>query len=333
MSTNGLRKQLAENPTAFEFFQAVRLLGRLSAHRRTVGDFVDPAEEEIRFSVPASIAFPASEIQEVNPQPDGPLRVAVNFMGLTGPLGVLPYHYTLSVADRLRERDRTLRDFLDIFHHRIISLFYRGWEKFRFPVAYERHERDPITRHVADLVGVDTRAAAERPAFRPEALLFYAGLLLPQQRSALALEQMIEDFFDVPVEIEQFVGGWYTPAQESQCVLSDDERAAGRLGIGALVGDAIFDRQVKVRVRIGPLERGRYREFLPGGAAHRALMQLTQFFGGEAFEFELQLVLAREQVPGCVLGSDEGEGLPLGWNTWIRTAPFTRDPNDTLLTL
>lgn len=333
MSTNGLREQFVENPTAFQFFQAVRLLGRLSPERRTVGEFVDPAEEEIRFSVPPSLAFPASEIQSVESQEDGPMRVVVNFMGLTGPLGVLPYHYTLSVAARLRERDRTLRDFLDLFHHRIISLFYRAWEKFRFPVRFERNREDPITRHVADLVAVNLRPASERSALRRETLLFYAGLLLPHQRSAAALEQMLEDYFDVPVEIEQFVGGWYTPAQESQCVLTDDDRAAGRLGVGALVGEAIFDRQVKVRVRIGPLEQERYREFLPGNSAHRELMELTRFFGGEAFEFELQLVLAREEVPACVLGSEETDGLPLGWSTWIRTSPLTRDPDDTLLTL
>lgn len=328
-----VREQILRDPTAFQFFQAVRLLSRLRPDKRTVGDFVDPAEENIRFSVPASISFPASEIQAVESPPDAPLRVVVNFIGLTGPLGVLPYHYTLTVADRLRERDRTLRDFLDLFHHRIVSLFYRAWEKVRFTVVYERGEEDPVTRHVADLVGIGLRAPSERPGLRRDTLLFYAGLLLPQQRSALALEQLLGDFFGVPVEIEQFVGGWYVPARENQCVVTDDERAAGRLGLGALVGDAVWDRQVKVRVRIGPLAREAYQEFLPGGGAYHELRELTRFFGGEAFDFELQLVLAREQVPPCVLGTDDGEALPLGWNTWIRTAPFGRDPDDTLLTL
>jgi type VI secretion system protein ImpH len=331
--TGDLREQILQDPTAFQFFQAVRLLSRLSPDKRIVGDDVDPAEEGMRFSVPASISFPASEIQAVESRPGAPLRLVVNFMGLTGPMGVLPYHYTLAVADRLRERDRTLRDFLDLFHHRIISLFYRAWEKVRFPVVYERGEEDPVTRHVADLVGIGLRTASQGPNLQRDTLLFYTGLLLPQQRSALALEQLLEDFFDVPVEIEQFVGGWYVPARENQCVVSDDERAAGRLGLGALVGDAIWDRQVKVRVRIGPLAREPYQEFLPGGSAYQELRELTRFYGGEAFEFELQLVLSREQVPGCVLGTDDGEALPLGWNTWIRTAPFGRDPDDTLLTL
>jgi len=331
------RAGMTRNPTAYEFFQAVRLLGLWSPERRQVGDFSDPTDEAVRFSVAASLGFPASEIQAAEELPDGRLRLTVNFMGLTGPQGVLPYQYTLLVGERVQRRDRGLRDFLDIFHHRILSLFYRAWEKSHFPVAYERDGRDPVTRHVRDLVGLAAEppadASAEPPARDASALLFYAGLLLPQQRSALGLEQMIEGVFDVPVEVEQFVGEWYTPMGETQCVVSDDERAAGQLGRGALVGDAVWDRQAKIRVRLGPLSRARYEEFLPGGRAHEELRQLTRFYGGEALEFGVQLVLARDEVPPCVLGADDGDGLLLGWSTWVRTGPPTRDPDDTILTL
>jgi type VI secretion system protein ImpH len=328
-----VRTNLLRDPTAFQFFQAVRLLGLVSPGKHQVGEFVDPADEAVRFSVPASLAFPPSEVRSVEDVPDGPLRMTVNFMGLTGPQGVLPYHYTLLVAERLLKRDRGLRDFLDIFHHRILSLFYRSWEKSHFPVVYERGHQDPITRHVRDLVGVGGDATPDQPQPHRDALLFYAGLLLPQPRSALGLEQLLEGFFGVPVAVEQFVGEWYTPAGETQCVVSDDDRVAGRLGSGALVGDAVWDRQAKVRIRIGPLARERYEAFLPGGAPHEELRQLTRFYGGGALEFEVQLVLARADVPSCVLGGGEGEGLPLGWSTWVRTAPPTRDPDDTILTL
>jgi type VI secretion system protein ImpH len=333
VTASEVRADLTRDPTAFEFFQAVRLLGLASSGKHQVGDVADPAEEPVRFSVPASLAFPPGEIRSVEDPSGGPLRMTVNFMGLIGPQGVLPDHYTQLVAERLQKRDRGLRDFLDIFHHRILSLFYRSWEKSRFPVAYERSGRDPLTRHLRDLVGIGGAATADSPAPYRGALLYYAGLLLPQPRSALGLEQLLEGYFDVPVEVEQFVGEWYRPAGETQCVVSDDERVAGRLGAGALVGDAVWDRQAKARIRLGPLSRKRYLEFLPGGAAHQELRQLTRFFGGDALEFGAQLVLARDDVPPCILGADAGEGLPLGWSTWVRTAPPTRDPDDTILTL
>jgi type VI secretion system protein ImpH len=327
------RAALARDATAYQFFQAVRLLGLWSPGKRQVGEFADPLEESVRFSVAASLAFPASEIQTVEELPDGALRMTVNFLGLTGPQGVLPYHYTKLVSERLQKRDRALRDFLDIFHHRILSLFYRSWEKSHFPVGFERDGRDPITRHVRDLVGMGGEPAAGDAARRGDPLLFFAGLVLAQPRSALGLEQLLEGVFDVPVEVEQFVGAWYTPVGETQCVVSDDERVAGRLGGGALVGDAVWDRQAKVCLRLGPLSRTRYEEFLPGRPAHEELRRLTRDYGGEALEFGVQLILARDDVPPCVLGGEDGEGLPLGWSTWVRTETPTRDPDDTILTL
>ncbi len=333
--TSELEYQLGHNPTPFDFFQAVRILERWLKDRKQVGQFVDPAEESVRFGVRTSISFPPSEIETVEFTPGGPVRMVVNFMGLTGPQGVLPYQYSLLVAERLRGRDRALRDFLDLFHHRSISLFYRAWEKHRFAVGYERDRQDRFTRHVAHLAGLDVEAPSGRPDedSRRRALLFHTGLLLPQQRSALALEQMIEDTFEVSADIRQFIGDWYQLSLDLQCVVTDEDGVAGRLGQGAVVGDAIWDQQAKVRIRIGPLSRSRYDQFLPGGSAYTELQQLTRFFSGEGFEFELQLVLAREDVPACVLGADEGEGIPLAWGTWLRTTPFGRDADDTILTL
>ncbi len=331
--TGDRRADLARDATAYQFFQAVRLLGLWSPGKRQVGEFADPLEESVRFSVAASLAFPASEIEEIEQLPDGALRMTVNFLGLIGPQGVLPYHYTQLVAQRLQKRDRGLRDFLDIFHHRILSLFYRSWEKSHFPVGFERDGRDPISRHVRDLVGMAGEPPAGAEARPGDPLLFYAGLLLAQPRSALGLEQLLEGVFDVPVEVEQFVGEWYTPVGETQCVVSDDERVAGRLGLGALVGDAVWDRQTKVRLRLGPLSRARYEDFLPGGAAHEELRQVTRYYGGEVLDFGVQLVLARDEVPPCILGGEDGDGLPLGWSTWVRTETPARDPDDTILTL
>src|SRR5215467_3646565 len=112
---------LASDPTRFAFFQAVRLLQRARARATHVGGYGSPSAEAVRFRAHASLSFPASEIQSLDFPPDSPPEMAVNFMGLTGPLGVLPLHYTAFLCDRIRDRDTTLRDFLDIVHHRLIS--------------------------------------------------------------------------------------------------------------------------------------------------------------------------------------------------------------------
>jgi len=327
-------ERLAADPTSFGFFQAVRLLERQHPDRAPVGQFADPADEVARFQVPPTLAFPASEIQALDQAGDGPARMQVNFLGLTGPQGVLPHHYTQLVVERMRARDPALRDFLDLFHHRMISLFYRAWEKYRFPVAYERNQQDRLSEHLADLIGLAPPRPNEHRWVRRETLLYYASLIASRQRSALALEEMLQDYFEVPVSVQQFVGAWYPLSHEDLCFLSEEPPpGAATLGDGVPAGDEIWDQQARVRLRIGPLRRERYEEFLPRGNAYKALRELTHFFGGDGFDFELQLILDRQDVPAVALGGEDGEGLPLGWGTWLNTRPLDRDPDDTLLTL
>lgn len=328
-----LQKEILEEPTSFHFFQAVRVLERLFPDRRRVGQFADPKEEVARFGANTNVHFPASEIQTLDLEPHGQIKLTVNFLGLNGPLGILPLYHSLLVAERVRARDRALRDFLDIFNHRLISLFYRAWEKNRFAIAYERERSDPVTEHLRDLIGLGMESVQDLLSVPDESLLYYAGLLGQQARSAAALEQMLEDYFDVPIEVEQFVGGWYPLAAETQCALGDEESASSQLGTGAVAGNEIWDQQGRIRLRIGPLSRRQYDDFLPEGSAYETLRTLTRFFSEERFNFEIQLVLAKEDVPGCVLGGEGEEATPLGWTTWMRSVPLSRDAEETVLNL
>jgi len=328
-----LEREILEDPTSFEFFQAVRVLERLFPDRSRVGEFAEPKEEVARFAANTAVAFPASEIQTLDIEPDGQLKLTVNFMGMTGPLGVLPLYYSLFVAERARARDRASRDFLDIFNHRFVSLFYRAWEKNRFAVAYERDQSDRVTEHLADLLGLGAERVRNLFAVPDESFLYYCGLLGLAGRPAVALEQLLEDYFQVPVEVGQFVGGWYPLAKGTQCMLGDEASAASRLGIGTVAGDEIWDQQARVRLTIGPLSRRQYDEFLPAGSAYEQLRALARFFSEDRFDFEVRLVLAREEVPACVLGDESGAATQLGWCTWIRSTSFSRDADETVLIL
>lgn len=322
---------LRSDPHAFEFFQAVRLLERLAPDRAPVGRFDDPDNEVARFGVTSSLAFPASEIQELELNDDAPSRIRVNFMGLTGPLGVLPHPYSILVLERLRARDTALADFLDLFHHRIVSLFYRAWRKYRFAAAQEDGAEDQLRERLLDLIGLGLDAYRNKMPFPDEVLLFRAGLLAPQPRGAAALTQLLQDYFRVEVDVQQFVGSWYPLARTDRCAIGEEEEAANILGQGAIAGDEVWDQQSRVRVRLGPLDRARYESFLPGGDGHRAISALLRFYSHDQFEFELQLVLSADAVPGVVL--DGREDARLGWSTWIRSEPRPRAADETVLTL
>jgi type VI secretion system protein ImpH len=130
-----LGHELLEDANSFEFFQAVSLLQRLRANMRPVGHFSSPENEVVRFRINQRLGFPASQIQKLEVKGDAPAEMMVNFMGLTGPLGILPYTYSELILERARAKDYSLAAFLDIFNHRAISLFYRAWQKSRFPVT------------------------------------------------------------------------------------------------------------------------------------------------------------------------------------------------------
>jgi type VI secretion system protein ImpH len=326
-----LTEELQEDPNSFGFFQAVRILQDARPDREKVGRFVDPTREAVRFGVQRGIGFPASEIQALDAEGDRPARMRVNFMGLIGPMGVLPHHYTLLASERGRARDSAYGDFLDLFHHRLISLFYRAWEKTRFDRHAEEGE-DPLRAHLLDLVGAGVPEQRAGLPFEEDALLYYAGLLSAATRSAVALQQLLEDYFEVPVEVREFEGGWYGLPERDLCELGDDSGSASRLGRGAVVGDEIWDPQSRVRIRIGPLELAEYERFLPSGDSFERLRGMTRYFSNEEQEFELQLVLAQSSVPGFVVGNDAWE-QPLGWSTWLSSGQFARDADDTIIRL
>jgi type VI secretion system protein ImpH len=326
-------KLLADDACSFEFFQAVALLQRLRDDTGNVGGFAAPEDEAVRFSANPRLGFPASEIQQLTMQGDKPAEMMVNFMGLTGPSGVLPYVYSELILERLRAKDTSLAAFFEIFDNRAISLFYRAWERSRFQVNYAMGMRDLFSRYLLDLLGLGTEGLRDRQNIEDEALMPFICLLAMQSRSAQSLEQVLAAYFEVPVEIIQFSGGWYSIDPSTQCSMGEREAMSCQIGVGAVVGDAVWNRQSRARIRIGPVPLETYREFLPDGSAFSGVRAITRFFSNDCVEFELQLVLERSDVPTIHLDSDAAAPARLGWTAWAKTKPMGIDPDDTILAL
>jgi type VI secretion system protein ImpH len=256
-----------------------------------------------------------------------------NFFGLLGTAGILPTFYTAVAIERLIARDETFRDFVDIFQHRVLSLFYRAWEKYRFAIPYERQNEDSVSPILADLIGLGTEGLRSRQEVADEDLLGYAGLLGQVPRSMSALQQILADYFSVPVEVIPFSGTWRKIEPAAISRLSETRSRYEQLGMGTVLGDEVWDEQSVVRVRIGPLRLDQYRQFLPDGDAFRPLRAIQKFFCGEDFDVELQLVLDRRDVPRCGLGVEDQIEPRLGWISWMFSKPLDRDPDETILRL
>lgn len=322
MEQRALDKVLFDEPYRFEFFQAVRLFEKVFPERKVVGGEALPADEIVRFRSRIAMDFPSSEVHEIIDSTDEMtderrIEVLVNFMGMVGVSGVLPAHYTELVLDRIRHRDRALWAFLDIFTHRSVSMFYRAWAKYRFPVGYERGN-DAFTSYLFDFVGLGTKGLRGRMSLEDEALLPYAGLIAQKPHSSNALGNILGDYFGVPAQIRQFFGQWLPLGEKDVTLIG---RQNGSLGVTAVVGTSVWDQQSKFRVRLGPLTFNQFYAFLPTGSGHDAMNSIVRFMSGVEFDFDVQLRLLGKQVPGCVLTTRAARRPMLGWTSFLKTQP------------
>jgi type VI secretion system protein ImpH len=330
-----LAERLFSEAYRFDFFQAVRLLERLYPKRQRVGrGDTAPADEVVRFRTRPSLAFPPSQLYSIAARngdaahaaeapPPEPVEMTVAFMGLTGPLGVLPDFYTELVAERARQKDKTLWEFLDLFNHRLLSLFYRAWEKYRFPIGYERDRADAFTEYLFHLIGLGGRELRGDQLHLPDrSLLFYGGLIMQRPHSANAVEAIISDYFKVPARVEQFAGQWLELEEDEQTRLG---AANHELGVSAIAGTRVWDDQSKFRLLLGPMKFTQFISFLPPGQSFKPLTGLVGFLVGQEFDFDVQLALHAAEVPACHLTTQPDTQPRLGWTTWLKTRDFARD--------
>lgn len=345
---------LFADPRRFEFFQAVALLERAAAdtawvdhsspYLEPVGRDAEPRREAVRFRAEQTRGFPGTEIADLTAtHADGPPEMTVSFLGLTGASGVLPTHYTDTVieATRRNRASPALRNFFDLINHRAVSLFFRAWRKYRLPVAYglvPAGADDPITAALFALIGFGTDGLRGRLGFDDQTLLRYAGPLSHRPRPAVGLEAMLADDLGLPVTVEQFRGAWIAVRLEDQTRMPDRANPDGRfcrLGVDTVIGDRVWDVQGGFRLRLGPLRYRDFLEALPGGVIPLRVARLTRLYVGPDMSFDLQVVLAREDVPPLRLDPGDGPEAPrLGWNTWLPAdGGFRRDADDAVFTL
>lgn len=328
------------------FFQTVRLLelhtrwsrpGTLSLASAHIGTDTRPEDESVRFHVTLGLRFPGAEISSlVWPEKTRKPDLHVAFFGLTGPMGALPSFYSETLITRKRMRDTAMIDFYDLFNHRSISLFYRAWAKYRLPIAFERAPKalgDPISQFLLALLGLGAEATRNRQSIGDSALVRLSGHLSKRVRSAIGLRQVLEEEFGLPVEVQELQGSWISIDPADQTRLPDVMHPKGsyaQLGVSTVVGASVWDCQNRFRVRIGPLSLEQFRTFFEAHGLREKFIDLTRFYVGPGQDFDLRLVLKREQVPATQLGMAINASH-LGQTTWLLSDSALRDRDDPIL--
>ena len=324
----GLPADVGERVHAYGFHALLRLYEARRVGGPRLGRSLRPGQDGIRLGQEPGVTHAASSLAAFEAGVDGRAdRLIVHLFGLFGPDGPLPLHITEQARDRQRNHgDATLRRFVDVFHHRMISLFHRAWADVRPTASFDRPWEDRFGEYVGAFIGLSTPGLRDRDAMPDLTKLHFAGLLGGQTRHADGLGAILSSFFTVPVRVESFIGGWLSLPMEDVSRLGDGARTAA-LGGTAMLGARVWSRQHKFRLVFGPLTLGEYERLLPGGGSFHRLVPVVRNWAGDALAWDVNMVLRRDEVPPVRLGR-QGR---LGWTTWLMPRPVARDAADLFL--
>lgn len=322
-----LIKALQERPGRFAFFQALRMLS-LTEGKGSV-------PKRLRFRTPPDLVFPRTEILAVSgldqPETAGvPLDMEVGFMGMTGPLGVLPASYTELIQDRrLHHQDRSFHAFADLFSHRAISLFAQAWLKYRPHLGLEQGRVQGLSQHLLDLSGLAVRAESSLQALTGIAgtVLHFCGPIGRRPLPSTTVRRVVEGYFGVPARLEQFVLRWIEVAEGDLTRLGGSTTEG--LGAGAFLGQRQRDAQTGIRLVLGPLTGAQFQDLLPGGQGAKDLRDLMYRMVGPTVCCEVRLILKQADVPEPRLKG----GLGLGRDLWLCSRPAGSDRDDPVYVL
>lgn len=359
--------EICDEPWKHDFFQALRHIECARLESPRIGTSKRLADDPVRFGQFISLAFATSALEKPpswEKQRGSVRKLLVRFTGLTGPHGPLPLRLTEFIRNRARgvadpdlygtqrlsaldlaqqssdisatstttdrtARDNTLVEFLDVFHHRMISLFYRAWSVAQKTVDMDRDEDRTFAEWIASLFGMglpEMDGLDSIPTWRKVA---FAGHLSNPTRHPSGLEGVLRDAFRMPVEVISLVGHWIRIPADQQSWTGRHPKTGlqcenAMLGVNCVVGARIWDRPMKFGVRLGPMTFAQFQQFQSGQLFHRQLHDWIAFYTRQQFFWEAAIVLKKEEVPQIKLG----QSGRLGYTTWLSSVPFKRDPDD-----
>lgn len=321
-------EELRRHPYRYDFFQALRLLENANIDRPRWGQSSHPWEDAVRLGQRPSMAFAASTLAAVEPGHNGqPACLLSVFFGLFGPNGALPIHLTELAYERFyQDKDETFARFMDVFHHRMLSLYYHSWAVAQPTVNFDRPEDDRFKDRVGAFLGQGFSAFKDRDAMPDLVKRFFCGHLSSQSRHVEGLTSLVSHFFELPVEIEEFVGQWLQLTEDLRCHIGWSTEL-GVLDVSATIGSRVWVRHLKFRLIIGPMKLSQYQRFLPGGNSLDRLIAVVKNYIGDELIWDVNLILKKEEVSTVELGR-QGQ---LGWSSWLAVESPEEDARDLCL--
>jgi len=323
-------KQIISQASQIDFYKAVFIIENQLKKRgldyRHVGYDSNPKQELIKFTATQKFGYPGNAItklEEIGFE-DGMHKVnmQVSFMGLTGCSGALPQFYSELVMQRLRYKDTTMRDFYDMFNHRLISLYYRAWKKYKPSLNHVNKDRnrDPYTQILGLLSGGYN-----------EHQLHFSGLYSRKIRNAFDLKNVLSSYLGCEVSIKQMVGQWHELKEQEQTRLASQALYEGqhaRLGVDTMIGNKVWDVSSNIEIHIKSDDSDKAKQLLPKGPLFEIANKITKDYVGNAINFRLVIESNFQNLGAAKLSKNECQ---LGANSFLSVQDNKLKSNPTKL--
>lgn len=295
----------------YALFPLLRRLEAIHSDSPRLGERGPAAKERIRLRPNTSLGFPTSEVVHLEHVGAYETRsfVTTNLPGLYGSGSPLPRSYAHQILLDQDEQPQQ-REFLDLLlHHRVYSLWYRGWKRQRYEQGFASQGTDVLSRALLDVIGLRPETPPEQIGVSPVRLLRYLGLLMGRARPLSGLEVLLQEETALPLRIEQLPKRWRTLSPEHWCRLSADPQRGGTLGRDIVIGARRIDRLGAIRLHIGPVSYAQLQSLWFGGALHRQLVALCRFYLRQPLDLILTIRVPASEIPRTRLGAHGAGGL------------------------
>jgi type VI secretion system protein ImpH len=300
---------------SYEFFQAVRIIENTLEDNPPIGTQFHLKFDLVKFNQNPGLKYFTSDINRcrINKKKEK-IEVITNFVGLLGTNGVMPYFLTEHILEQLRNKNLALLDFLNIFHHRMISFLYRAWAINNQIVSYEKGKYDYFSSYLCSLTGHNYKLHNTNSSLHYDFKLYFAGHFIQAAASEEVIESIIREYFNIPASVEPFVAQWLELPEDSLVELGLSENT-GTIGRNTFMGDKIWNCTSKFRVILGPMSAERYNSLLPGTKSFTQLREIIKLISPVELQYDLQFIIEADEVP-FIDGSFPSQ---LGYNSWLLT--------------
>jgi type VI secretion system protein ImpH len=317
--TTSVVQHLFNHPYDFNFLQAVRLFQKLTPNGNMIGTTLNPSDDPVSFVGRYTYSLPSSDLYRIQ-MVDNKIVMEVNFWNLAGPHGPLPNPLSEKVVERIREGDFILKDFIDIFNHRLLSIYYRIAQKYSFVLSPKNSIQTPTGHMLCAVTGIDPTQSSYL-SLPTAALAQYAGIMWQRPRSAAGLEQILSDYFQVSISVEQFVGAWVDINRRQRSFMGKRRGRNHKLGHTTFLGKRFWQSGHHFIVHVGPLTSEEFHRFVPTGAAYIEMCDMIKFYAPIELTFQLKMALKDgENLVALGFENPSAENR-LGWTAVLGYSP------------